>query len=196
MKLPVTLLSGVVAAGLLFSGSASASATGAMLGNTCAGCHGTNGVSNGPATPSIAGISPEYFVESMNNYASNERASTIMGRIARGYTEDEIEAMADFFAGMEYVPMAQDHNMAMAKKGMELHEEYCDKCHSDGGVLQEDEAGFLGGQWKPYTHYQFTDFMTGKREAPKKMMRQLEKMHKKHGDDGIKALLEYYASIK
>ena len=30
----------------------------AMLGNTCAGCHGTNGSSMGPATPSIAGITP------------------------------------------------------------------------------------------------------------------------------------------
>jgi len=196
MKLPVTLLSGVMTAGLLFSGTAAASASGDMLGNTCAGCHGTNGVSNGPAAPTIAGLAPEYFTEAMENYASNERTSTIMGRIARGYTEDEIEAMATFFAGKEYVVQSQSYDSSMVAKGQELHEAYCDKCHSEAGVLSEDEAGFLGGQWKPYLQYSLNDFMSGGREAPKKMARQLKKLHGKEGDAGIAALLEYYASIK
>ncbi|MCG8122535.1 MAG: cytochrome c4, partial [Candidatus Thiodiazotropha taylori] len=32
-------------------------ASASMLANTCAGCHGTNGASIGPASPSIGGIS-------------------------------------------------------------------------------------------------------------------------------------------
>jgi len=39
-----------------------------MLSDTCAGCHGTDGNSGGPATPTIAGISEEYFVEIMQGY--------------------------------------------------------------------------------------------------------------------------------
>jgi sulfide dehydrogenase cytochrome subunit len=39
-----------------------------MLANTCAGCHGPDGASGGPATPTIAGLSTEYFVEVMNGY--------------------------------------------------------------------------------------------------------------------------------
>ncbi|MCW8948853.1 MAG: cytochrome c4, partial [Sedimenticola sp.] len=65
-----------------------------MLANTCAGCHGTGGNSMGPAAPSIAGLSPTYFNETMAGFASGEIPSTIMGRIAKGYTEDEIKAIS------------------------------------------------------------------------------------------------------
>ncbi|WP_419618139.1 c-type cytochrome [Thiolapillus sp.] len=60
----------------------------AMLGYTCAGC----GNSNGPATPSLAGASKDYIIEVMDYYATGERVSTIMGRIAKGYTKDEVKA--------------------------------------------------------------------------------------------------------
>ena len=40
-----------------------ASAT--MLAETCAGCHGTDGASVGPASPTMAATYPEYFVEVM-----------------------------------------------------------------------------------------------------------------------------------
>jgi sulfide dehydrogenase cytochrome subunit len=70
-------------------------ASAAMLSNTCAGCHGTNGASGGPATPTIAGLEEEYFVDVMNQFKSGERYSTIMGHIAKGYTDDEIKKMAD-----------------------------------------------------------------------------------------------------
>jgi len=57
----------------------------------------------------------------------------------------------------------------------------------------EDEVGVLAGQWKPYLQYSLTDFINGTRPMPKKMKKQLEKMHKKEGDAGIQALLEFYA---
>ncbi|MFY9974750.1 MAG: c-type cytochrome, partial [Chromatiaceae bacterium] len=36
-----------------------------MLAETCAGCHGTDGTSVGPASPTIAGMNGEYFTELM-----------------------------------------------------------------------------------------------------------------------------------
>ena len=44
--------------GVAFAATPSAS----MLANTCAGCHGPKGNSHGPATPTISGISSEYFI--------------------------------------------------------------------------------------------------------------------------------------
>ncbi len=69
-----------------------------MLANTCAGCHGTNGISQGPLTPSIAGLPKSYLSESMHDFASGKRASTVMQRIAKGYTEADIQALSEYFS--------------------------------------------------------------------------------------------------
>ena len=73
-------------------------ATAEALANTCAGCHGTGGVSSGPASPTLAGTNPEYFNDIMKRYADGRAYSTIMGRIAKGFTTEEIALMADYFA--------------------------------------------------------------------------------------------------
>lgn len=165
----------------------------AMLGNTCAGCHGTNGSSMGPATPSIAGITPDYFVDTMMSYKNGERASTIMGRIAKGYSDEEIKAMADFFSDKPFLRQAQTHDADKADLGRKLHKKYCEKCHEEGGA-KADEGGILAGQWMTYLDYAFEDFQSGARPTPKKMGRQMEKLIADQGDEGIEALVNYYGS--
>jgi len=72
-------------------------ATSSMLGNTCAGCHGPHGVSGG-ATPSLQGLPASYIVDAMNSFKDGSRPSTMMGRIAKGYSETEIQELGNFFA--------------------------------------------------------------------------------------------------
>jgi sulfide dehydrogenase cytochrome subunit len=168
----------------------------AMLGNTCAGCHGTNGNSHGPATPTIAGVSSEYFIEAMKGYKSGERPATVMDRIAKGYSDEEIKLMAGFFAKQTMARPSQKVDAALAKKGMKLHEKYCEKCHEDGGRSTEDDAGMLAGQWMPYLHYTMSDFLDGKREMSKKMQKKVEELQAKGGDDSIDALIQFYGSQK
>jgi len=165
-----------------------------MLSNTCVGCHGTNGVSEGPAIPSIAGMSESYFMDAMQEYAKDDRVSTIMGRIARGYTEDELKAMASFYAKQKSVGAKQKYSASKAKKGRKLHDKYCEKCHEDGGTSAEDDAGILAGQWKPYLVYAMEDFHSGARSMPKKMKKKVKKMIKKKGKKSEALLNEYYAS--
>jgi len=188
----------LMAGGILFGGPVAADTPSAsMLANTCAGCHGTGGVSNGPATPTIAGISEEYFKEIMEAYKSGDRRSTIMNRIAKGYSEEEIKLLAGYFSKKRFVPAkGQKSDPKLAKKGAKLHDKYCEKCHGDGGTSTEDDAGILAGQWKPYLQYTLSDFLSGKSEMPKKMRKKLKKLHSKKGDAGIEALLNYYASRK
>ncbi len=165
-----------------------------MLANTCAGCHGTDGASQGPAAPTISGLSTEYFIELMQGFATDEIPNTIMGRIAQGYTEDEIKAMADFYGGKPFVKAKQDYNKKLVKKGEKLHDKYCEKCHSDGGQSAEDDSGVLAGQWTPYVKWSLADYRSGDREMTKKMKKKLNKLIKTQGDKGIEALLAYYAS--
>ena len=181
---------------LLYGSVMAATPSATMLANTCAGCHGTNGSSMGPASPTIAGISKEYFIETMQAYKSGERISTIMTRIAKGYTDEEIKLMAGFFSKQKFVRQAQAHDAKKAKLGKKLHKKYCEKCHEDGGRSSEDDAGILAGQWDKYLRYSMDDFTSGNREMQKKMRKKVKALQKEHGDKGIDALIHYYASQK
>lgn len=176
------------------SGAIAAGASAEMLSDTCFGCHGTDGRSNGPAIPTIAGLSNDYLVETMTGYASGDIPSTIMGRIAKGYSEEEIEAIAKYFSGKEFASATQDFDADLAKKGQKIHKKRCEKCHSEGGTLADDDAGRLGGQWSPYVRWTLEDFTSGARKPPKKMAKALKKVKKKHGDKGVHALVQFYAS--
>ena len=164
-----------------------------MLANTCAGCHGGQGVSAGPSIPTIAGLSSLYFVEIMEAYKTDEVPSTIMGRLAKGYTTAEFEQMGEYFAKQEFVAAKQEADADKAKKGAKIHDKYCEKCHSEGGTLAEDDAGILKGQWKSYLAAQMMDFHNKDRKAPKKMAKKMKKMLNKKGSAGVDALVEFYS---
>ncbi len=198
MKRSTLLQTALLTCSLSFSVASFASASGAMLGNTCAGCHGTNGVSNGPASPSIAGFDYDYLVEAMKAFKEDERRTTIMSRIAKGYSDEEIEAMSKFFAEKKFVAANQKFDAAAAKRGKKLHLKYCKNCHGNTGISddEDDDSGILAGQWKPYLSYAFADYVAGERKMGKKMTKKFNSMHKKVGDTGINDMLEFYASQK
>lgn len=64
---------------------------------TCTGCHGTNGQSAG-GIPSVAGLDEAYIVSVMREYKAGKRAATVMHQHAKGYTDEQIERIAAFFA--------------------------------------------------------------------------------------------------
>jgi cytochrome c553 len=68
---------------------------------TCSACHGTNGVSAGGAVSGLAGLNKDYFVTQMKNFKEGKREATLMHQIAKGYTDAEINAMADYFAAQK-----------------------------------------------------------------------------------------------
>ena len=120
------------------------------LSDTCAGCHGTDGNSGGPGTPSIGGLSKAYLIELMDGFKSGAIPSTIMGRIAKGYNKDEIAHMATFFSGKKFVGVKQKFDAAKVAAGKKHHDKYCEKCHAEGGTDVEDDSGRLAGQWTFY----------------------------------------------
>lgn len=196
MKQGNVVKTAIAVIGLTISFTSSAEiASGKALAATCAGCHGTNGVSTGPATPTLAGLSSAYLVDTMENYKSGDSYSTIMGRIAKGYTTEEFEAMGDYFAKQKFVPADQPAG-PNASLGAKLHDKNCEKCHADGGTDPADDSGFLSGQWAPYLKYTFTDLMNGDHVMGKKMKKKLMSVHKKEGDAGIDALVDYYSGNK
>jgi len=72
---------------------------GIMLSNSCAACHGTDGKSPG-AIPSIYGKSSEYISQSLLDFREGKRPATVMGRHASGYSDEEIQLIAQYFASL------------------------------------------------------------------------------------------------
>lgn len=64
---------------------------------TCANCHGTNGVSQG-GTDSLAGTSKNDTARRMREFKAGTRPGTVMPQLAKGFTDEQIEAMAAWFA--------------------------------------------------------------------------------------------------
>ena len=71
-------------------------ATGDIMANTCYSCHGTDGVSAG-SMPTIAGKSQKFIAKSMKDFRSDKRKGTVMNRIAKGFSEAEIQALSKSF---------------------------------------------------------------------------------------------------
>jgi len=92
-------LAGVAAIGLgcCVMPAVAAVATAEMLANPCAGCHGPGGVSIG-AIPSIHGYPKEVIVSAMMAFRDGSRPQTVMAEIASGYTEEEIDAIGNYFS--------------------------------------------------------------------------------------------------
>jgi cytochrome subunit of sulfide dehydrogenase len=70
---------------------------GAMLANNCSTCHGPDGHSPG-AIPSIAGKSADYIATAMRDFRAGTRPGTVMNRHAKGYSDEDIQALADYFS--------------------------------------------------------------------------------------------------
>jgi len=175
---------------LLGAGQLLAAPTASMLGDTCAGCHGTDGVSVGPATPNIAGLSETYFTDTMLAFKSGDKPGTVMGRIAKGYSEEEIKLMAGYFASKPMASTSQELDAAKVAAGEKLYTKNCSKCHDENGSLADDDAGILASQWLPYLTYAIEDFRAGTWEMPKKMKKKVDKL----SDAELESLLQFFAS--
>lgn len=201
----LTLLACSALFGFSLAGSAYAADV-AKLVETCVNCHGKDGASTESDVPVIGGYSSEYLNVSLTAYKQKERpcpetkiragekkgAKTDMCKVAKDLSGGDVKEVANYFAGKKFVRAAQKFDPALAMKGKKIHENDCEKCHSEGGSVASDDAGILAGQWTPYLDDQLKDYTSGKRTAPKKMQSMLKKLDKA----GFEALVNYYGSIK
>ncbi|MBS1191554.1 MAG: c-type cytochrome [Rhodocyclaceae bacterium] len=63
----------------------------------CFNCHGTEGKGN-TAIPSLAGRDRAFLEESLKVYKAGGKPATIMHQLAKGYTDEEIAVLADYFS--------------------------------------------------------------------------------------------------
>jgi cytochrome subunit of sulfide dehydrogenase len=172
------------------------------IAKKCNECHGENGNSTDGEVPNIAGMSAIYLSDTLTAYVEGDRKGvkykpeggeeSDMEEVAAKLSEDDIKAIAEYYAGKPFKMHEQSVDSAMAAAGRKTFEKKCEKCHDEGGTVPDDDAGLLLGQWKPYLKKQFDLFDEGTRIMPKKM----KKKFKKLSDEDKANILEYLASGK
>ena len=73
---------------------------GRNLAAACANCHGTNGMSQ-QGMPNLAGQQRAYLVQQMQDFRAGKRPATIMHQLAKGYTDEQIDALAAYFSAQK-----------------------------------------------------------------------------------------------
>ena len=203
-KMGYALLAGSMLFGLTVASGAAADAN--KLAEGCASCHGKDGANAESDVPNISGFSAKYFAITMEHYKKKERpcvetkirsgdkkgTKSDMCQVAANLSDDDIKQVAEHFAGKKFVRTAQKFDAALAAKGKGIHDKSCEKCHSEGGSLADDDAGILAGQKMHYLKEQTGFFLAGKRPMHKKMKPKLEALSK----DEVDAVIHYYGSLK
>lgn len=176
------------------------------IAETCASCHGADGVSAEADVPTIAGYSAQYISDELAAYKKKERpcpetevrsgakkgTKSDMCRIAEDLGDSDADQVAKFYEKKKFVPAQQNFDPALAAKGKEIHDANCDKCHQQNGTRPDDDAGILAGQRMQYLKAQFDNFKLGKRKMLKSMKTKIDKLQK----DDVDALVNYYGSLR
>ena len=200
-----SLLATAVILGMTLTGYANAADI-TKLEETCASCHGKDGASSASEVPVIGGISPTFIEYNLTYYKNKERpcpetevksgpnkgAKTSMCDVAKELSSSDISQLAQLYASKKFVRVVQNFDPELAKKGKAIHQQYCEKCHNNDGTDSKNDAGILAGQWTPYLRNAFQEFSSGRRPMEQKMKPKIQKLD----NNGIEALLNYYASIK
>ncbi len=102
-----TLLAVFLACGIGIASAAAADPQYARsLAATCFTCHGTDGRSVGGVPPSLAGQNKDYLLKQMHEFRDGKRPATIMHQHAKGYTNEQLELIAVYFAAVIPGPAA------------------------------------------------------------------------------------------
>lgn len=163
-----------------------------VLANACNGCHGTLGASVGMAMPNLAGQSKKAIIDSMKGFKSGERPATVMGRLAKGYSDAEIAAMAEYFSKQKPGSLLQVVDAKKADRGGMLQEKHCNRCHLDDGQDFKDDAPIMAGQWLKYLQIQMDEYVSGKRKMSDKMAEKVKQLSR----EDMEAIAHFYASVK
>jgi sulfide dehydrogenase cytochrome subunit len=161
------------------------------LARSCNACHGLNGVSVGPSMPSIAGQSEAYLKNIMLQWKNDERYSATMGRHFKGYSDDELAALATYFSKLPYVPQAQTTDDKILAQGKSATDR-CETCHGATGSEPDDaETPKLHGQWAQYLEMELMKYRTDAAKMPHKKMRSNAR---KLADEDVAAVAKYFAA--
>jgi len=130
----------------------------------CYLCHGEEGEASSAIYPRLAGQNKQYMVKQLKNFRDGKRKSDTMNEMAKGLTDSQIEALADYFSAKP----AKTHRVrdkAFSAVGFYIYHKgnkfsgipACKSCHGEKGMGTE-QLPRLAGQHKRYVADQLRAF--------------------------------------
>lgn len=174
-------------------------------GGACFQCHGMNGQGDRAAVfPRLADQTYKYLYDSMKDYASGIRQSSIMGPIAKALTDEQMRNVSAYYAAQKSVPyppqpeidpQVLQQGAALAAVGnAQRGVQGCINCHGPDGVGLPPTYPYLAGQYAPYLEAQLKAWKTGARRGDGFGI--MENIAKRLTDEEIHAVSQYYAAIR
>jgi cytochrome subunit of sulfide dehydrogenase len=161
------------------------------LARTCNGCHGLNGVSVGPSMPSIGGLSEAYLKNLLLQWKKGERYAATMDRHVKGYSDEELAALATYYSKLPWTPVVQKADAKVLAQGKAATDR-CETCHGDtGGKPDDADTPMLNGQWAQYMELELLKYRTEAAKMPHKKMRNNAK---KLDEADVAAVAHFYAA--
>lgn len=136
-------------------------AAGQALSAPCASCHGAEGVSGNPASPSLAGQDAQYLAAALHAYKTGARSNATMKALVGALDDTAAKNLAAFFASRQ--PQAPN-----VKKPLSVAEwvERCDRCHGVNGNSTDPRMPALAGQSETYLSKVLNAYRAGTRRSP------------------------------
>jgi cytochrome c553 len=117
---------------------------GKALAVPCTKCHGEDGNSKVPGTPSLAGQQPHYLVAAIQEYHQGERKAATMKSMLRSSNTPDLEKLALYFATQTPAERAAPPRGDPAAG--EPATAMCGGCHGSRGVSTDGATPSLAGQ--------------------------------------------------
>lgn len=179
--------------GLLLTGTpamAQDAERGAVLADTCLGCHGIKGYRNAYPNyrvPKLGGQNEDYLVLALQGYQGDARDHPTMNAQGASLTAQDIKDLSAYFAGQGKARTGELVAGGRAAKGKEKVA-VCSACHGEAGISPAPNWPNLAGQHKDYLMHSIKQYQNGGRKDPV-MMGQVINLT----DQDIKDIAAFYA---
>jgi cytochrome c553 len=157
----------------------------------CASCHGLNGVPTVEKAPIIWGQHMFYLLTQLKDYRAERRANDIMTPIAKELSDDEMTALATFFAAQPWPNYAEPRRPEDTGIAERLAVEgACTQCHL-GNMLGDSRNPRLNHQKADYTEQTLKDL----RDDVRKNTPPMAAIVRNWSDEEIAAMSRYLAGL-
>jgi len=124
----------------------------------CVGCHGVNGNSTMPGTPSLAAQNARYIYLQLRDFQEGRRENPIMSPMTAGLTRPEMQELANYFSKQKLSSKNFKADPDKAKLGQaKADETLCAMCHL-GEFVGQNEIPKVAGQNFDYVVKTLKDF--------------------------------------
>ncbi|NOZ55010.1 MAG: hypothetical protein GXP08_18040 [Gammaproteobacteria bacterium] len=137
------------------------SAVGLVVSADCVACHGEEGISSDPKTPSLAGQDAAYLVAATRAYASGKRSNETMKSPATAISDKNLWDVAAYYA----TATPKKPNTFLPEAPEYLIRERCNRCHGQRGFSVVPGTPRLAGQLESYLVVAMQEYQDGTRTS-------------------------------